>query len=58
MVLHSYFSISFVQMSWDGDVESSRHLESLTCPMHRHLFFFLSFCYVLDVINRSLSTVI
>jgi hypothetical protein len=57
MVPHCYFFISFVQRSWDGDVESSRHLESLTCPMHRRLFF-LYFYYVLDVIYRSLSTVI
>jgi hypothetical protein len=57
MVLHSYFSISIVQRSWDGDVESSRHLESLTCPMH-YCLFFLYFYYLLDVIYRSLSTVI
>jgi hypothetical protein len=38
MVLHSYFSISFVHRSWDGDVESLRHLESLTYLMHDRLF--------------------
>jgi hypothetical protein len=42
MVLHSYFSISFMQRSWDGDVESLGHLESLTCPMHHRLFFSVS----------------
>jgi hypothetical protein len=42
MVLHCYFSISVVQRSWYGDVESSRHLESLTCPMHCLLFFSIS----------------
>jgi hypothetical protein len=57
LVLHCYFSISFMQGSWDGDVKLLGHLNTL-CVWCTYLVSFLYFCYVLDVICRSFWTVI